>query len=190
MKKLIFIINLLLFVTLIFGCCSNNKIYEALQTMKSHSVNMPFCKLSCWINDTIQINRPWENAKMKLIVYTDSSSCSECTLKRMYLWNDFVELEKKYKNEFYIFFVFQTKPKINTKKFASAFHFIELNHPVYVDSLSIFSGNNPHIPFQDPIFQIFLLDENNEVVLVGNPLFNTKVEDSLLKILEDKLNKP
>lgn len=63
----------------------------------------------------------------------------------------------------------------------------ELNHPIYVDSLSMFSSDNPHIPFQDPMFQIFLLDEKNEVILVGHPLFNTKVEDSLLEILKEKL---
>ena len=45
----------------------------------------------------------------------------------------------------------------------------------------------PHIPFQDPMFQIFLLDEKNEVILVGHPLFNTKVEDALLEMLKEKL---
>lgn len=157
--------------------------------MKSTPVSIPFSDMSCWINDTIQINRPWEKAKMKLVVYTDSSSCSKCTLKRMYLWNDFVQLEHKYKNEFYIIFVFQTSPQINSIELASDFHLTELNHSIYIDSLSMFSNGNPHIPFQDTMYQIFLLDKNNEVVLVGNPLFNIKVEDALLEILENNLMK-
>lgn len=105
----------------------------------------------------------------------------------MYIWNDFVEFEHKYKNDFYIIFVFQTTPTINSKKMASDFHLTELNHPIYIDSLSLLSKNNPHIPFQDPMYQIFLLDEKNRVALVGSPLYNTKIEDSLLETLNDKL---
>ena len=188
MRSSIFIFSLLFSIFLCVGCkSSKEKIEDTINQMKSTPVSIPFSYMSCWINDTIQIDRPWENAKLKLVVYTDTSSCSKCTLKQMYLWNDFVELEKKYKNDFYIFFVFQTNPGINSKKLALDFDLIEFNHLIYVDSLSMFSSDNPHIPFQDPMFQIFLLDEKNEVILVGHPLFNTKVEDALLEMLKEKL---
>lgn len=47
---------------------------------------------------------------------------------------------------------------------------------------------NPHIP-SEQIFHVFLLDENNDVILVDNPKFNPKVEEMLLAILEKKLAK-
>lgn len=188
MRNFLVYISALYFTFFCIGCKSREgKVEETINQMKSNPVSIPFSSMSCWINDTIQNNRPWEKAKMKLVVYTDSSSCSKCTLERMYIWNDFVELEHKYKNDFYIIFVFQTTPTINSKKMASDFHLTELNHPIYIDSLSLLSKNNPHIPFQDPMYQIFLLDEKNRVALVGSPLYNTKIEDSLLETLNDKL---
>ena len=35
-----------------------------------------------------------------------------------------------------------------------------------------------------------VLDENNNVILVGNPLHNKKIEKMFYKIVEDKLGKP
>ena len=49
----------------------------------------------------------------------------------------------------------------------------KLNYPIYVDTLGIFSLGNPHL-LQDPRFHTFLLDENNNVILVGNPLQDRK----------------
>lgn len=106
MRSFIFIFSLLFSIFLCVGCKSpKEKIEDTINQMKSNPVSIPFSYMSCWINDTIQIDRPWENAKLKLVVYTDSSSCSKCTLKQMYLWNDFVELEKNTKMIFiYILF--------------------------------------------------------------------------------------
>ena len=64
----------------------------------------------------------------------------------------------------------------------------ELSHPMYVDSKSVFSKVNPQLP-KESLFHIFLLDENNNVILVGNPLFNPKLEKMLRRTLQEKLKK-
>lgn len=186
--KLFFIISLLCSALIYIGCKSpEEKIDEIITQMKSKPVSIPYSQMSCWINDTIQKSRPWEKtAQLKLVVFTDSSSCSECTLKRMYLWSDFVKLEQKYKNQFYIMFIFQTKKGTNVPKMATSFHLTELNHPIYVDSKDVFRKLNPHLP-EGEMYSIYLLDENNNIQLVGSPLFNTGIEDELHNILEEKL---
>lgn len=173
---------------LYIGCKSpEEKIDEIITQMKSKPVSIPYSQMSCWINDTIQKSRPWEKtAQLKLVVFTDSSSCSECTLKRMYLWSDFVKLEQKYKNQFYIMFIFQTKKGTNVPKMATSFHLTELNHPIYVDSKDVFRKLNPHLPDGEK-FNVYLLDEDNNVILVGSPLFNTMLEHMLLDILDEKI---
>ena len=189
MRNRIFIISLLCSVLLYMGCKSpEEKIEEIITQMKSKPVSIPFSEMSCWINDSVQAIRPWEEAKLKLVVFTDSSSCSECTLKRMYLWSDFVELEQKYNNQFYIMFIFQTKKGTNVPEMATSFHLTELNHPIYVDSKDVFRKLNPHLP-EGEMYSIYLLDENNNIQLVGSPLFNTGIEDELHNILEEKLGK-
>lgn len=180
---------LLICIILYSGCKSNQeKVKDYIKQMESNPFAIPYSKMSCWINDSIQLKRPWEKAKMKLVVYTDSTKCSECTLKNMYMWEDFVKLEKQYHNEFEIIYIFQTKKGLYDKKLASLFYLTELFHPMYVDSKSFFSKVNPQLP-KESLYHIFLLDENNSVILVGNPLFNPKLEKMLRRILQEKFKK-
>ena len=44
---------------------------------------------------------------------------------------------------------------------------------------------DPHIP-SNPLLHSFLLDENDSVLLVGNPVRNKKIEELFFKILEER----
>lgn len=179
------------FLTFAFLSCKNsrNEIGKAILKMQARHVSIPFYKMSCWINDSIQEYRPWEKAELKLVVYTDSGACSQCTLKKMYLWKDFVDLERKYNGQFYIFFIIQSGSN-STYSLVSNLHHTELNHPIYIDSTNAFTKRNPHIP-SESIFHVFLLDKRDSVILVGNPLFNNQIEDMLRgkvdEILKEKI---
>ena len=48
------------------------------------------------------------------------------------------------------------------------------NKLVYVDDRQYFITNNPTIP-EDAMFHTFLLDRENRIVLVGNPVHNEKL---------------
>ena len=48
---------------------------------------------------------------------------------------------------------------------------------------------NPHLP-KNKALHTFLLDENNNVILVGDPLHNKKIEEMFYKIVKEKLGKP
>ena len=47
------------------------------------------------------------------------------------------------------------------------------DYPILLDTLGEFEKLNPHLP-KNGTFHTFLLDENNNVILVGNPLRNKK----------------
>lgn len=189
-KLLCFLITgLSLFGTMVICGCEHrqSKFEHKMRLMRSQKVNIPFNAMSCWINDSMQCSRPWENASMKLVVYTDSSQCSTCTLKHMSLWSDFVKLENKYNNQFQLVFIMETRSG-TASKLVPFFRQTALNHPMYIDSTGVFIKTNPHIP-SERMFHVFLLDEKKNVVLVGNPEFNPKIEDMLLTILEEKFGK-
>ena len=99
------------------------------------------------------------------------------------MWNDFVKLERKYDGHFCVVFIVQASHKNSVEAIISALNHYEVEYPMYVDSASTFSEMNPHIPSED-MYHVFLLDEKDRVVLVGNPLFNSKIENKLLQILE------
>lgn len=184
MKKLL----LLVCASCIYvGCKSpEEKEKELIEAMQSKPVKIPFSKMSCWINDSLITDRPGEKAEMKLVVYTDSNNCSECALKRLYLWNDFTKLESKYNGKYSVTFIFQGSSKIKTSTLTPLFHLSELDHPMYIDSTGVLMKTNPHIPANSN-FHVFLLDKNDSVVLVGNPQLDSKIEDTFNRILKEKL---
>ena len=61
--------------------------------------------------------------------------------------------------------------------------------PILLDTLGEFEKLNPHLP-KNRALHTFLLDENNNVILVGNPLRNKKIEEMFYQIVEEKLGKP
>ena len=50
-----------------------------------------------------------------------------------------------------------------------------------------------HVPLvickrpSESMFHTFRLDENNKVILVGNPMLNKQIEDMMLSIVDEKL---
>ena len=63
------------------------------------------------------------------------------------------------------------------------------NYPIILDTLGQFAKLNPHLP-KNKALHTFLLDENNNVILVGNPLHNKKIKEMFYRIVEDRLEKP
>ena len=104
--------------------------------------------------------------QLKIVVYSDSSNCNACDI-RFPMWKiRYKELSLKNSNIGLIFI-------INTENISD----MELNANVanapglrLYDTKSIFKRNN-HI-FNQREFHVFLLDNDNKVILVGNPLDN------------------
>lgn len=59
------------------------------------------------------------------------------------------------------------------------------NHKVLIDINNSFRKSNPHIP-KDAMYYTFLLDEDNKVVLVGNPLRNNSIKEIFLRTVNKK----
>lgn len=55
------------------------------------------------------------------------------------------------------------------------------HHPIWIDKENMLNKLN-HFP-ADPTFQTFLLDKDNRVLAVGNPIHNPKVKELYLKII-------
>ena len=150
--------------------------------MMAKHISIPYGQMLFWTKDSID-HSPNTHTKYKLVVYTDSAHCTECEMKKIYLWDDFVKLERKYDGHFRVIFIVQTSNKSSVEAIISTFNHYKVEYPIYVDSASVFSKRNPHIPSED-MYHVFLLDQKDSVVLVGNPQFNSKIENRLLQILE------
>lgn len=180
---------LFLSMSLLCSCMDKTDILrEEITEMKSYPIILPLDKMHCWWfgRDTLCNNETSE--MIKFVIYSDSIKCSSCALKDMYRWDDYIKrIRKFYDGELEMFFIFNP-----SRKDWKSFYLIMKTTPpamsVYVDTLGIFECLNPHLP-NNPMFHTFLLDENNNVLLVGNPLENEKIEKLFWQIVEEKLGK-
>lgn len=185
MKIAFYSLCLLVSLLLCYGCkSSKDDIRSKIEKMQTKPITIPYSEMLLWTRDSTD-RTPNTHTEYKLVVYIDYTHCTECEMKKMYLWDDFVKLEQKYNGRFRVVFIVQASKKSPTKAIASALKHYDVDYTIYIDSTNIFSSVNPHIPSEE-MYHVFLLDEKDSVILVGNPQFNSKIENRLLDILEQK----
>ena len=159
---------------------------EGIIQMRTDSIVLPLNEMNCILkgNDTMFFNntRDW-----KYVVYSDTSSCSYCDLGKVLKWKKILRKADEYSDNLNFYFIFYPSQE---KSYKLNFHLrtLKIPIPVYVDTLGLLERLNPHLP-QEQIFHTFLLDENNNVLLVGNPLENKKIEKMFWQIVEEHFGK-
>ena len=124
--------------------------------------------------DTIKTS---EKSQFQIHSYVDSIGCMSCKLK-LGLWKSFIEELNAYYNVS-ILFVFQTEMSEETKYILKRYNF---NYPIVFNKEDSFIALN-NLPADDD-FRTFLLDKDNKVLAIGNPIHNPKVKELYLKIIQ------
>jgi hypothetical protein len=60
---------------------------------------------------------------------------------------------------------------------------IKVSYPLFIDTTNAFLKDN-NLERSDKILNTFLVNQKNEVILVGNPMYNKK----LMKLYKDEIN--
>lgn len=167
-------------VLMMFLSCSyKQNISKDLAIMKSRPIVLPLNKdLIVCGTDTVN-----NNHMFNYVIYSDSLDCTSCIINNLYSWEPIIKYCQKYPGRIKFNFIFAPMEK-NLKHTVLQIKSSNFNFPVVVDSSKQFEKLNPHLP-KDRMFHTFLLDKNNRVVLVGNPINNQKIQSLLLKILEE-----
>ncbi len=114
----------------------------------------------------------WQASSYKILVYTDSIGCTSCKL-RMETWKDIIsEIETLAFGNVHFLFFFHPKDERELDWLLKREHF---DYPVFIDRNNTIQGLN-HFP-DHPSFQAFLLDRNNTVLAIGNPVLNPEIRD-------------
>lgn len=81
-------------------------------------------------------------------------------------------------------FVYVVETTSKEKDFVyTQFRDARIEGAVYLDTCHAFRKANPYVP-DNPLFHTFVLNEQDSVVLVGNPFKNEKMENLFLKVIE------
>lgn len=125
-------------------------------------------------SDTVDFN--YRQADYKIVTYVDSVGCTGCKLQ-LPLWSDFVA-EVNSLTQGNVPFVFCFHPRA-LKEMKYLLHLEGFEYPVFLDVKDEFNRLN-QFP-NDMTFQTFLLDKENKIVSIGNPIHNPKVKALYLK---------
>ncbi len=109
--------------------------------------------------------------KMKWGVYVDSSGCTPCKMN-LYQWKQVMSEYKNYFDSLAFVFIIHSE---NPKKIDIICEQNQFDYPVFYDRFGKMGKLNdlPH----DVALQTFLLDEENKIKLIGNPLLYPKLMD-------------
>ena len=171
----------------IISCNNEQSLSKELLLLQSRPIILPLNDDLILHNmDSILISEKIN--KLKYIIYSDSLDCTSCMINNLSSWEPILEYSKKYNGKLIFQFIFSPIKK-DLRQINMLIEYSGFKHQIMIDLKKNFEKLNPHLP-KNKALHTFLLDENNRVVLVGNPLRNKKIEEMFYKIVEEKLGKP
>lgn len=182
-KKILLIAFLIIAFILLFSCIGTEKekkITRLISEWSGKEVLFPKdMYFTVYGKDTIEY--PVKHSKYSIVSYMDSAGCTSCKLQPQ-MWKKYISLlHSAAVEEVPVFFFMHPK---NKEKLIDLLKNSYFNHPVCIDEDDTFNHLN-HFP-SDMAFQTFLLDKDNKVVVVGNPVHNLKLGELYLQIIRDE----
>ncbi len=176
-----YIISVLLL--LIFSSCNGrkSKIERNIENLYRTQVILHLDSMQCMQNGKETISDDMIN-EFKMVVLADSNSCTPCMYRSLYRWNEISESVLKARADVGFVFIFQPS------KSSRVFLYHEMLQPnifkekVYIDTTGIFLRDNPDIPAEN-LYHTFVLDSDNRIVMVGNPMQNEKLKELFMKTI-------
>ena len=123
----------------------------------------------------------FKNAEYKVVSYFDSLGCISCKLQ-LDQWNDFIQtMDSTTQGKVAFALFFHPKDLNELKRITRKFQF---DYPVCFDEKDKFNALNGFS--RNPYFQTFLLNKENKVIAMGNPILTPSIKDLYLHIVMRK----
>ena len=174
MKQLLYI----LFLLFLLAACRENKkdqFARLVQEWQGKEIVFPQdMAFTRFVTEQVEYRIP--DAEYKVLIYVDSTGCTSCKLQ-LPKWKELIaHVDSATNGNIPFIFVFQSKDDRELRYILKCDNF---DRPVCIDRNNRFNSSN-RFP-QDITFQTFLLDKDNKVKVIGNPVHNLAVRDLYLK---------
>ena len=173
-------IKMRIITVFVVACCllsiSCSSQTEEEQLRKMHSKPLKFNSDEYVCISHLYYNTISANTEFQLIRYIDARQCTSCSLKQL----SYELLDSLPGNVTTKLVVNADKGKVALVK--RYLHHLNGTMDIYVDTASCFRDINPQIP-DNPLFHTFLINQNDSIVLVGDPLRNNKIRDLMINLL-------
>lgn len=174
-------IVIFVFLSFLLVACNGKREYDAMRIVEKWEGkeivfpdSLPFMRYGI---DTVNFSI---GSGYKILVYVDSIGCASCKMQ-LEEWNRFISYmdSTSSKSCQYLFFIHTRNPKELSYMMKNA----KFEIPVCIDRNDLLNKKN-HFP-DNILFQTFLLNSENKVVYIGNPIYSSAIrelyEDVLIK---------
>lgn len=126
------------------------------------------------------VDYDFDSADFKIIAYVDSSECTSCMMK-LYQWNKVMNELKSVRKDVSINFLMVLEG--NDRDVVRRAYLADMfPYPIVFDEMFRFSKTNK-LP-DNNLCHTFLLDIDNKILAIGNPVQNPKVKELFKKLIE------
>lgn len=173
-----------LVICIFFISCQNpekKKIIQLVHNWENREILYPADTsfISYGQSYTQKVDMHYDN--FAFVVYVDSTGCMSCKLQ-LPKWAEFIEtIDSVSGNQIPCLFFFHSREKESLIKFLKRTHF---SYPVYIDENDSFNKLN-HFP-KEIEYQTFLVDKASKVLAIGNPVYNPRLKELYLNIIQGK----
>lgn len=178
-KNVRYIFNMIALFTLTIAplsSCSNDSVElrKGLESMIGHEIIIPCKELTPLIEKhSNKFNEEIDSTSYTYVSYLDVSECSPCYFSKLNQWDEIQQIFESHRIPLKILVVIEPNgdsliPLIN------GYESNGCQRPVFVDTDHVFKARNPFIP-HDSRMHTFLLNPKHQVVFVGDPIRNRKI---------------
>ena len=175
----------ILLITAFFSCDNEQKekekqILQLVNAWQGKQIVFPENTVfTRYLTDTTNYQIP--QSEYKVLIYVDSIGCTSCKLQ-LHKWKELIEYtDSVTQNKVPFLFFFHPK---DAKEIRYLLKRDGFDRPICIDLDDRLNKLNKFPA--DMTFQTFLLDKNNKVSVLGNPVHNTAVKDLHLKQITGK----
>ncbi|WP_418543902.1 hypothetical protein, partial [Parabacteroides goldsteinii] len=180
-----FYLYILLIATTFFSCHNEqkekeNKIAHLVTEWQGKQIQFPEnLTFTRYLTDTTDFQIP--QSEYKVLIYVDSIGCTSCKLQ-LHKWKELIEYTDSV-TQGKVPFLFFMHPK-DAKEIRYLLRRDAFDRPICIDIDDRLNKLNKFPA--DITFQTFLLDKDNKVTVLGNPVHNTAVKELYLKQITGK----
>lgn len=137
-------------------------------------------------DDSLAMN-PIQHIPYKIVAYIDSVGCTPCALEKLTLWEKYIPRLEQW-NVSLLFIVRNS----NIGEVEQVVQEFRIPFPIFFDPGGLFETTN-RLP-ANPLFRIFLLNQDNQVIFIGAPIQNEKswtlFEKTMQRLIANKNQLP
>ena len=175
------LVSLMLIAILLLSCKEpeQNRIARLVNEWNGKTIQFPdsIC-LTSYAGDTVMTKYTRERSSYTILNYVDTIGCVSCRLQ-LPRWKTMMEeLDSLYPTRVTCLMVFNPKGK---RKLIKHLKNNQFNYFVYIDERDTLNRMNKFLNEED--FGTFLLDKNDKIVAIGNPVLKPRVRDLYFNII-------